>query len=164
EGAQERRLARIRQPDQADVGDQPQLEREPALLPGLALLGVPRGAMRGGREVDVTETAAPAARDHDLLVAGHEVRDQLAVREDRGARRDWQHDVAAGLAVPARAAALPAGVGPEVVLEAVIDEGRLAGIDAQVDGSAATSVATIRSAARDVGLTPEARCPVPAIP
>ena len=47
------RLAGVRQADEPDVGDQPELEAEPALLARLALLGVLRGpvgrASRSGR-------------------------------------------------------------------------------------------------------------------
>ena len=75
---EDRGLAGVRQPDQADVGDQPQLEPEPALGAGLALLGV-LGRLVGGRlEVRVAEPAAAAARDHRR--SGRRRRDPPAAR------------------------------------------------------------------------------------
>jgi hypothetical protein len=46
ERGEERRLAGVWQADEADVGDQPKLQPQPALLAGLALLGVFRRLVR----------------------------------------------------------------------------------------------------------------------
>ena len=102
EGREQRRLAGVGQAHEADVGDQPQLEVDRALLARLAALGV-RGRLVGrGLEVRVAEAAATAARDHDLLADGDEVRDQGARRvvEHARAGRDGEEQVLAGLAVP----------------------------------------------------------------
>ena len=48
DGAEDRGLAGVRQPDETDVGDEPELEAEPALGAGLALLRV-LGAPGGWR-------------------------------------------------------------------------------------------------------------------
>ena len=40
QGREQRGLAGVRQPDEPDVGDEPQLEAQPVLLAGLALLGM----------------------------------------------------------------------------------------------------------------------------
>jgi hypothetical protein len=61
---EQRRLAGIGQPDKTDVGDQPQLEADPALLARLALLGVAGGLVGRGREVDVAEATSAAAANH----------------------------------------------------------------------------------------------------
>ena len=78
ERREQRGLAGVRQPDEPDVGDQPELEAEPALLAGLAPLGVLRRLVGGRREVGVAEAAAAAPRDHRLLPDRDEVGDQLA--------------------------------------------------------------------------------------
>ena len=164
-GGEDRRLARVRQPDQPDVGDQPELEAEPALGARLALLGVLGGLVGGGLEVGVAEAAPPAAGDHRGLADRHEVGDQgtgLVVVDGR-AGRNVEDEVVAGLAVPPGARAAAAGRRPEVVPVVEVAQRRLAGIDPQVDGSAATAVAAVGSAARDVGLLPEGRGPVAAI-
>ena len=159
------RLAGIRQPHQADVGDQAELEAKPALGAGLALLGV-LGRLVGGRlEVDVAEAAAPAAGDHRVLADRDEVGHQGAglVVIDRGAGRHVEDQVVARLAVPPRAGAATAGRRPEMVPVVEVAQGGLPGVDPQVDRAATTAVAAVGSAARDVRLLPEGRGPVAAI-
>ena len=104
EGGEERRLAGVRQADEADVGDQPELEPEPALLAGLALLGVLRRLVGGRLEVGVAEPAAAAARDCAAWPDCDEVGEELAglVVVDGRARRDVEDQVVAGRAVPPR--------------------------------------------------------------
>ncbi len=166
QGREERRLAGVRQPDEADVGDEPQLEAEPALLAGLALLGVLGGLVGGRREVGVAEAAAAAARDHRLLADRDEVGDQLAglVVVDGRPGRD-RRGPGPSPALPWRREPLAAAAGRrlEVVLEPEVAERRLAGIDPQVDRAAAPAVAAVRAAARDVGLPAEGRGPVAAV-
>ena len=154
ERAQERRLARVRQPDEAHFGDQAKLEAQPALLAGLALLGVLGGAMGGGREVDVAQAAPTAPGDRDLLPGRHEIGKERARRvvEDARAGRDRDHEVVARLPVPLRAEAASAGLRPEVVREAEVAERRQARVHPDHDGAAATAVTTVRAAPRDVGL------------
>ena len=82
---QQRRLAGVRQPDEPDVGDEPQLQADPALLAGLALLGVARRLVGGGLEVDVAEAAAAAAGDHHRSDRGP--RGRPAARPSRRRRR-----------------------------------------------------------------------------
>ena len=109
ERREQRRLPGVRQPDEPDVGDEPQLQPDPALLARLALLGVARRLVRRRREVDVAEAASAAARGHDGLSDRDEVGDQLAGRvvEHGRARRDVEDEVVAGRPVPARALAPP---------------------------------------------------------
>ena len=162
---EDRRLARVGQPDQSDVGDQAELQAQPALGAGLALLGVLGGLVGGTLEVGVAESAPPAPGDHRGLAERHEIGDQragLVVVHGR-ARRDVEDEVVAGLAVSPGARAAAAGRRPEMVPVIEVAERRLAGIDAEVDGAAAATVAAIRSAARDVGFLPEGRGPVAAI-
>ena len=53
QGREQRGLARVGQSHQPDVGDQPQFQTNPVLLPGFAFLRVARSLMRRRREVDV---------------------------------------------------------------------------------------------------------------
>ena len=85
ERREEGRLAGVRQPDEADVGDQPQLEADPALLARLALLGVLRGLVGRRREVDVAEAAPAAAGDHGQLLDRR--RGRRSARRSRRRRR-----------------------------------------------------------------------------
>ena len=130
---EDRRLAGVRQPDEADVGDEPELEADPRLGAGLALLGVLGCLVGRGLEVRVAEAAAPAAGDHRALADGDEVRQQLPglVGVDRRAGRDVEGQVVAGLAVPAGPRAATAGRRPEMVPVVEVAEGGLAGIDPQ---------------------------------
>ena len=129
--------------------------------------GSPFWACLGAWWVDVLkwvlpEPATTAARDHRALTDGDEVRQQLAglVEVDRGAGRDVEGQVVAGPAVPPRARAPAAGGRPEVVPMVEVAQGRLPGIDPQVDRAATTAVAAVGAAARDVRLLPEGRGPV----
>ena len=83
EGGEQRRLAGVREADEADVGDEAELEAEPALLARLAVLGVLRRLVGGGLEVGVAESAASAAGDHRLLAG----RDEVGQRARRSRRR-----------------------------------------------------------------------------
>ena len=159
ERREQRRLAGVRQPDEADVGDEPELQPQPVLLARLALLGVARRLVGRGREMRVAEAAAPAAGDHRGLAGHDEVGEQAArlVVECRRARRDVEVQVVAGRAVAPGPLAAAAGRRPEVVLVAEVAERRLAGVDAEVDRPATAAVAAVGAAARDVRLAPERR-------
>src|ERR1044072_8416476 len=64
---QQRGLARVRQPDQADVGEQLQAQLDPALFTPSALLGEPGRPPGRGREPLVPVPAPPPVRDDGLL-------------------------------------------------------------------------------------------------
>jgi hypothetical protein len=104
--------------------------------------------------VDVAETAAATAGDHDLLANPHEVGDQLARGkvDDTRARRDREVQVVTRLAMPLGALATATRGCREVVLVAEVVECGLPGIDAKVHGAASTTVAAVRPAPRNVGL------------
>ena len=138
---------------------EPQLEAQPVLLAGLALLGV-LGRLVGRRlEVRVAQAAAAAARHGRLLARRDQVGDEGArgVLDDRGAGRDLEQQVLAGLAVPARLRAAAAGLGLEMVAVLEVAQRRQAGVDANEDRAATTAVAAVGTAARDVRLLAEGR-------
>jgi hypothetical protein len=165
DGRKQGRLAGVRQPDEPDVGDEAELEPEPCLRTGLALLCVAGRLVRGSLEMRVAETAAPAARDHRLLSYGHEVGQELAglVAIDRGPGRNVEDQVVARLAVTAGTRAAATGRRPEMVSVAEIAERRLARVDTKVDRASASAVTAVRAAAWDVCLLPEGRGPVAAV-
>ena len=76
----QRRLAGVRQSDEADVGDQLQLDEQLALLAGVAVLREARRLARGGGEVLVAPPAAPALGDENALAV---------VRRGRRSVRRW---------------------------------------------------------------------------
>ena len=97
--ADERRLADVREAEQAGVGEHAELEPERPLLAGLAGLRVARGLSRRCREVLVAEPAAAAVRDDHLVAVGAKVGEQVfrlrLVVVDERARRNPQHQVLA---------------------------------------------------------------------
>ena len=147
-------------PTRPDVRDQPELEAELALLARLALLGVRRRLVGGGREVRVAEPAAPAARDH-RPPGPTATRSAISapVSPSITAVPGGTDRYRSSPALPWRfwRSPRPPGVAAEVVLVAEVVERGLAGVDAEVDGAAATAVAAVGSAARDVGLAAHRR-------
>ena len=115
---------------------------------------------------DTDSVPAPATpRDHRGLPDRDQVGQQLAgvVVQDGGPRREREDEVLARGTVSARPLAATARRRLEVVLEAEVAEGRLAGIDREVDRSASPAVAAVGPAARDVCLAPECRGSVAAV-
>ena len=70
---EQRGLTGVGKPDQPDVGQQLQLQRQPGLLAGKAALGEPRGLVRGPGEALVAAPAGPAAGDQRALTGADEV-------------------------------------------------------------------------------------------
>ena len=107
----------------------------------------------------VAQAAAAATRDHRFLADRDEIRDEGIGRvvEHGRARWDLEDQVVAGLAVPAGAGPATARSRLEVVAVLEVAQRRLARVDAEDDGAAATAVTAVRAAARDVGLAPEGR-------
>ena len=79
ERREQRGLAGVGQPDEADVGEQLEREREPELLAVQALLGELGRLARRALEADVAAAALAAARDEQALALAHEVAEQRAV-------------------------------------------------------------------------------------
>ncbi len=75
----QRRLARVREPDERGVGEQLHLEAQPVLLAVLALLGEARRAARVREEAGVAAAALPAVGGEVAVAVAHEVGEDLAV-------------------------------------------------------------------------------------
>ena len=124
------------------------------------------GCLVGRRlEVDISESAPATPSDRDFLVGGNQIGDERPGRVvDHGsAGRHGQDEVVAGLAMTARAGAAAAGGRSKVMGVAEVAQRRLPGIDAEGQRAAASAVAAVRAAARNVGLTPERRRAVAAV-
>ena len=156
--------------DQADVGEQLQLEPQILLFAGQPGLGpcAARGWWRSRTRVAVAAEAALG--DQHALAVGREVRD-LRVRARRPcfsyttrADRHLELDVVAVLAGAVRALAVRAAAGVEDFLEAEIEEGVEVGVGDEVDRAAVAAVAAARAAARDELLAAEAMAPRPPWP
>ena len=162
---EERRLAGIRQADDAGIGDQLQAQPDGALLARLAGIGVARRAVGRGLEMRVAEAAIAALRQHDAVADLVEVGEQrLAVLlVDLRADRHLQHDVVAVRAMAVLAHAAAAALGLEVLLVAVVDQG-VEAVDRLRDHVAAlAAVAAVRAAELDELLAPERHAAVPAV-
>jgi hypothetical protein len=97
---QQRRLARVRQPDQPHVREQPQPQLDPALLPRQPALGETRSLAGGVREPAVAAPAGAAARDDGMLAGAQELITDLVGRiDDRRPRRHGDLQRFAGGAV-----------------------------------------------------------------
>ena len=154
---QQRRLAGVRRADQADVGDELQLELDPALLAGRSLLGVARRAVGRRREAGISSTAATAAGDDEAGIGVEQLADPFAFRmsADDRPRRDANEDVRGAATVGSAPGAAAARVGSEVAAALEIAEGRLAGLDDQDDVATLAPVAAVGASPRDVCLAAE---------
>ena len=161
---QQRGLAGVRQADQADVGEQLELERDPRLIAGQPALGEPRRLMGRPGEALVPAAARAAAGDDRALARTDEVvpgavgarpaprcraaRAISSVSPSAPCRSEpWPWPPRFALKCDAAAEAL------EVAQRVVADEH---------DVAAATAVAAVGAALGDVGLAAEAEAAVAA--
>ena len=163
EPAQERRLARVRQPGHRRVGEQLQPQLHLRLVGRLPHLGEPRRLADRRREARVAAAALAAAGEDDARVRTREVGDQLALGAVRlRPDRDRELDRGAVGAVLARAAARLAAAGLELRLRAERGEVAQAGVGDEDDVAAAAAVAAVGPALGHVLLAPEAQASVAA--
>ena len=108
--------------------------------------------------------SAPTAADDHPLIGPHQVGDRPPLLVfDQGAGWNLQHDVGRVLAVPPATAALPAALGGEVMLEAIVLQGVELPRDFEHDIAAATAVSPVWTSARHEFLAAEAQLPAPTI-
>ena len=132
--------------------------------------GWPGLAWRGARLVELLKRALPnpplppCASTTRLAGVGEVGEQRLAVLVvDLGAGRHLEHDVVAVCAGAVLAHAATAGLGLEMLLIAVVDQG-VEAIDGKRDHvSALAAVAAVRTAELDVFLAPERHAAVPAV-
>ena len=154
----QRRLARVRVADHAHVGEQPELEVEPALGAGAAEVGAARRLVRGGREAGVAAAAGRSAHGPQALAGLGEVAEALAAVAlgDDGAERHVEHEVLAARPVAIGALAVLAALGVVVALVVVIEERGQRGVGLEPDAGARAAVPPVGSAAGHVLLAAEA--------
>ena len=140
---EEGRLAGIGQADEAGIRDQFQPQPDPALLAGLAGIGVARRAVGRRFEMRIAEAAIAALGEHEFLAELGEVVDQrLAILvEHLRADRHLQHDRLAVGAMAVLAHAVLALLRLEVLLVAVVDQRVQPVDDLDDDVAAAAAIA-----------------------
>src|SRR5262245_42536593 len=161
----EGRLADVGKAEQADVGQELELEPERALLAGRPGGGDPRGAVPCGGEVDVALAALAAARGDEAGARRVEIEQPLAavdVMHD-GADRHPQDELLAALAVLILVAAVLPALRLVVAAVLVVEERRELRVGDDHHAAAVAAVAARRSAARNVRLAPEGDAAVAAV-
>ena len=135
----QRRLAGIGKSDEADIGEQFQLETDVLPFTRLARLNLARRAVGRRREPGVAQTAAPAARDEDALAFLGQVGDEpqrligiarflVHERADRYSKLE----IVAGVAGPVRSLAMSAARHPFFAPERKAAASSAAGLDVNV--------------------------------
>ena len=154
----QRRLARVREADERGVGEQLQLELQPALLAVLALLGEARRPARVRQEPRVAAPALAAARREPRVAVVQEVGEQLAVhRADDGSLGDVDDEIGAALAVQLLALAVRSRPRLAVRVVAEREQRGDVAVGPQPDVAAAPAVAAVGPALGHVRLAPERR-------
>ena len=155
ERRQQGRLAGIRRTDKADVGDQLQLQLDPALVSRRPLFGVLGSSVRRRGEASVAAAAAAAAGHDQPIIGLHQLADPLAVGADDGARRHTHHEVPAVATVRLAAHSTPAGGRTEVALAVEVAQGRHTGLHDEHHVAALAAITAVGAAAWHVRLAPE---------
>ncbi len=143
------RLAGAREPDQADVGDDLELEGDRQVVAGLAEKGEAGGLALGRGQRGVAQSPTPALGDDHLGAGPDEVGQDVAVPiGHHGAVGHREDQVSAVGAVAVVACAVAAVLASAVRAVVVVDERRDVGVDAQDHAAAGTAVAAVRPAER----------------
>ena len=165
EARDQRGLADVGVADEADVGEEAELEAIVVGFAGAAEFMFARGLVGGGGEVLVAAAAATAAGDDDLVVGVGEVVDELAgvvVVED-GADGDFEDGVLAGGAGHVGAEAVAAALGLPLGVEAEVDEGVVGERGAHEDVAAVAAVAAGGTAAGNEFFAAEGHAAIAAV-
>ena len=150
-------LADAREPDQRHVGEQLQLEAQPALLAHLALLGEGRRPPPVRQEPGVAPPAPAALAGQPPLAGADQVGEHDAVLvADGGALGHGHLEVAAPAAVLALALPVGAAAGRPVRVVLEGDQRRHVAVDDEPHAAAVAAVAAVGPALGHVRLAPEA--------
>src|ERR1044071_6762033 len=161
----ERRFTRVRQTDDADVGEQPELDLEREFFAGEPGLNFSRAAVRRRDEARVASAALAAVRDDHALAGSAQIGQNFAaarIADDR-ADRHRSDFVLAAPAVLVLAAAVLAAAGAIKPLIAEIEQRREIGIGHRDDVAAGAPVAAVGPAARDVFFAAKAHAAASAV-
>src|SRR5450755_2563935 len=150
----QRRFARVRHSQQADIGEHLELEVQHALHAFFARCRLPRRAIGARLEMQIAQAALAALRQERFLIVRREVGNELAAlgHGDDGPDRHAQHDVLGAASVLIGAAASFAGLGAMNAGKAIIDQRIDVAVGNRPDAAAASPVAAVRAAARNVFL------------
>ena len=160
----ERRLAAVGEADEGDIGDELQLEVEPALLTQLALLGEGRCAQPVGEEPGVAGPPRPPSAAHRRSPgAERSARTSPSGRRTTVPTGTGTTRSPAGPAVALGPAAVGARLGAPVRVVPKGEERGERGRRLEVDVAAAATVAAVRPTARDVRLVTERNGARPAV-
>ena len=145
------RFTRIRETDQADVGEKFKFEAKMALFAGETVFMFARGLMPGLGKILVAAAAASTLRDEDALSGHGQIGDGFAGLFVVGERADGdkQYHVRAGMAGAVRAFAVAAAIGFEFAIVAVAQKRVVIGIRFEINAAAMTAVATRGATARN---------------
>ena len=151
--------------DQADVGDDLELEHDLQLVTGLAEEREPGSLALGAGERGVAEPTAAALGDHELGAGADEVGEQLARGGGHhGAVGDREHQVGAVAAAAVGAGPVATVLGPAVRAVVVVQQRGHVGVDAQDHRPAGSAVAAVGATERLELLTMDRRDAVAAPP
>ena len=158
-------LANVGIADQADIGEQLQLQPEDALFAGMPGFVLPRSLVGGGGETRIAASASTAAGNHHALVGVGEVVHSFAgvVVVDDGAHRHFQQDVFALASGAVGAFAVTPALRLVFGIEAEMHQRVVALAGLQDDVAAVAAVAARRSAARHKLLAAKGHAAIPAV-
>ena len=164
----ERGLAGVGKADDADVGEQLDLEPEPSAGSRSTEVGAPRGAIGRRGEARVAPATSRPRLDEHALAWMDEVAEDLAAVPivDHRAQRHAEEQVPARGPVAIGPLAMLATGGVIVAPVVVVEQRAQSGIGLHPHAAAVSAVAAVRTAVRHVLLTPEtdaARAPVAAL-
>ena len=144
----ERRLAGVRKADDTDVGEELQLESQPAAVSGTSQIRLARRAVGGRREARIPPAPTGARLDEDPLARAGEIAQRLVTFAEG--------QVVATGAMAVRALAVLAALRLVMALVVIVEEGGQRGIGFEPDTAAVTTVAAVGATIRDVFFTTEA--------
>ena len=159
---QQRGLARVREADEPDVGEQLQMQLDRALLARQPALGQPRRLPDGGLEAGVPAPPGAAARERRRLARPHQVVARPVPAAHLRPGRDGDHERLAVRAMALRALAVPAALGAEVGAPPEALQVAQVVVAAQHHVAAAPAVAAVGPALGHVRLAAERQAAVAA--
>src|ERR1700730_9008299 len=124
-GRQKRRFAGVGEAHEPGIRDQLEAQPDGALLADKARIGMARRAVGGRFEMSIAETPIAALGKHGAITKLGEIGEErfIVFVENLGALRYLEHDAGAGRTGAVLAHAVTAGLGFEMLLVAIIDQG-----------------------------------------
>src|SRR6266478_1264638 len=157
-------LAGIGKSDQADIGQEFQLQTDMVLFAWKTIFMFARSLMPGLGKVLVAPPTATSVCDQHTLACGGEIGDGRALLVERQrADGNLQDHVLTGMPGAVRAFAVAAAIGLEFAIVAVTKQGVVVGIGFEIDAAAMAAVPAGGAAARYVFFAPKGDAAVAAV-